>query len=213
MAPDNDVVTVGLMKNMLEKFYMQKLFYIKEILQQNIEFKKIVANLEDKVDKLGAYSRRNNVIVCGIPEKENENPVDLAIEISIKIVKIERNEIDAARRLPTKNKNTIMPLLNYGGYGKRNDRGECMVNFCHQNNLKILNKFIKKRAGKMWIWLSPNQETKNQIDFILTKQSRRLFLDCTTTKFGIPSDHKLIKTKLLIKNFREIKKNYTKKRR
>jgi hypothetical protein len=53
---------------------------------------------------------------------------------------------------------------NYG-YGKRNERGWRLLNFCQENNLKIVNTFYKKRMSRRWTWISPNYNTTNLIDY------------------------------------------------
>lgn len=44
-------------------------------------------------------------------------------------------------------------------YGKRNKR----IRFCMENELKIINTLFKKRKERCWIWVTPNQEYRNQI--------------------------------------------------
>ena len=43
-----------------------------------------------------------------------------------------------------------------------------LVGFAERNNLKIMNTFFDHKVSKKWTWKSPNSETKNEIDFILT---------------------------------------------
>ena len=82
-------------------------------------------------------------------------------------------------------------------YGKeRNRNGWKFLRGCEQQKLKILNTFFKKRKGKLWTWLSPNQEHKNQIDFIQSPLIKNRILDCGTKNFQYHTDHKLLKCKL-----------------
>ena len=54
------------------------------------------------------------------------------------------------------------------GYGKRNSRGERMVQFAQENRMKILNTFFRKHPSKRWTWWSPDGIMQNEIDYILT---------------------------------------------
>ena len=51
-------------------------------------------------------------------------------------------------------------------YGSRNERGNKLINFCQENNLKIVNSYFKKRAGRKWTWLYTNGYNKSEIDYI-----------------------------------------------
>ncbi len=90
-----------------------------------------------------------------------------------------------------KEEETIIGPYNYG---KRNDRGEKLVQFCLENNLKIINTWFKKRKGKQWTWISPNNEYKNQIDYTLVpKEIKKYITDFNVIKnFEYHSDHRPI---------------------
>ncbi len=47
-----------------------------------------------------------------------------------------------------------------------------MVNFTENNSLKIVNSFYKKRKNKKWTWLSPDGNTKNEIDYFIVNDLR-----------------------------------------
>ena len=51
----------------------------------------------------------------------------------------------------------------YYTYGERNERGWELICFCQENRLKIMNT-KKKRMGKRWTWLSPNEKHQKLID-------------------------------------------------
>uniref|UniRef100_A0A914W9X3 Endonuclease/exonuclease/phosphatase domain-containing protein n=1 Tax=Plectus sambesii TaxID=2011161 RepID=A0A914W9X3_9BILA len=52
--------------------------------------------------------------------------------------------------------------------GDRNERGKRLAAMAESRRLFVANTFFQKRAGRRWTWISPNGETKNEIDFILT---------------------------------------------
>jgi len=83
-------------------------------------------------------------------------------------------------------------ILGPYNFGTRNKRGANMVHFCLENNLKITNTFFKKRKGKRWTWLAPNQTFRSQIDFILAPSHEFDHIkDCSTkSNFQFHSDHR-----------------------
>ena len=54
------------------------------------------------------------------------------------------------------------------GLGQRNERGDTLVEWATSNNLKIMNTQFPKKAGRRWTWRSPDGNTKNEIDYIMT---------------------------------------------
>ena len=48
--------------------------------------------------------------------------------------------------------------------GNTNENGEKLINFMLKFNLKLGGSYFKKRAGRKWTWLSPDGNTKNEID-------------------------------------------------
>ena len=82
------------------------------------------------------------------------------------------------------------------GIGQRNERGEMLVNFSERYNMKIMNSVFQKRAGRKWTWRSPNEETKNEIDFIIT-DNFNIVKDVTViNKVNIGSDHRMVASRI-----------------
>ena len=52
--------------------------------------------------------------------------------------------------------------------GQRNERGDTLVEWATSKNVKILNTQFQKKAGRRWTWRSPDGNTKNVIDYIMT---------------------------------------------
>ena len=77
--------------------------------------------------------------------------------------------------------------------GNYNSRGEILAKFCTQNNLVATNTLFKKR--KHYTWTSPDGKPKNQIDFILTRPSRRqVIIDSSVLSVPDISDHRMVRT-------------------
>lgn len=64
------------------------------------------------------------------------------------------------------------------GIGKRNERGDRLVDFAITQRLYIMNTFFQKKENKKWTWRSPNGVVKNVIDFIMAND-KRIFKDVT----------------------------------
>ena len=52
------------------------------------------------------------------------------------------------------------------GPGIRNERGENCVRWCQANEQVITNTWFEQHPRKLWTWKSPDNVTKNQIDYI-----------------------------------------------
>lgn len=81
------------------------------------------------------------------------------------------------------------------GHGKKNERGERLLNFCLANSLKIMNTaFYQRKDNRKWTWESPDGKTKNMIDFVLINNRWK---SCVTMCRAFPkpdvgSDHQLV---------------------
>src|SRR6478609_3792972 len=53
------------------------------------------------------------------------------------------------------------------GLGKRNDRGERLIEFCNSQNLVITNTWFEQEKRKRYTWKSPGDLRIYQIDYIL----------------------------------------------
>ena len=63
------------------------------------------------------------------------------------------------------------------GLGRRNDRGDRMLQFCQENDIIISNTFYELPKRRMYTWKSPQHNSqntvRNQINHILANQSYR----------------------------------------
>lgn len=109
---DNEVLTVGAMKQMLENFYKEKFQKLDELIESVRKATAELHQLADVVDDLAVYTRSNNVVVYGVPIQEDERAGDLAMKLSeIVGIKVRPFEIDIAHRLPTRKKDAIPPFI------------------------------------------------------------------------------------------------------
>lgn len=61
------------------------------------------ANVEDKIEELEKYSRKNNIIISGVPLDKDDNPREIVKMIAEELkVTLQEYDISEAHRLPTK---------------------------------------------------------------------------------------------------------------
>ena len=82
----------------------------------------------------------------------------------------------------------------------RNEAGQRLIEFCQENALVIANTLFQQHK-RLYAWISPDGQHRNQIDYILCSQRWRRSIQSTKTRpeadWG--SDHELLITKLRFK--------------
>ena len=53
-----------------------------------------------------------------------------------------------------------------------NETGECLPDFCLDHQLVLTNRCFTQHS-RLYTWISPDKETKNQIDYITVSQKRK----------------------------------------
>ena len=83
------------------------------------------------------------------------------------------------------------------GLGMRNEAGQRLIEFCQENALVITNTLFQQHKGRLYTWISPDGQHRNQIDFILCSQRLRSSIQSAKTRPGADcgSDHELLKLK------------------
>ncbi|XP_041107422.1 craniofacial development protein 2-like [Polyodon spathula] len=99
------------------------------------------------------------------------------------------------------------------GLGERNDAGDHLVQFCHENHLRVSNTWFIQPKRHLYTWTAPNGQHCNQIDYILCsrcwKSSVLAIKTFPSADYG--SDHELLVATIKVK-FCNIKKNAPPKR-
>ena len=93
------------------------------------------------------------------------------------------------------------------GIGQMNENGERLLDFCEMNGLGICNTIFAHKNIHKYTWVSPDQRTMNQIDYIMiNKWWKRSVTDVWTSRGAdINSDHILLRAKIKLK-LRAVKK-------
>lgn len=85
-----------------------------------------------------------------------------------------------------------------------------MLQFLLQHRLFAINTFFKKAEHRKWTWISPNGNTKNEINFIITDR-KQIVTDVTVlNRISISSDHRIIRSTISL-NLRKEKRKLTTK--
>lgn len=101
------------------------------------------------------------------------------------------------------------PIMGIYGYGVCNERGERLLSYAYQHKLSIMNSFFKKKENRRWTWLSPDQKTKNEIDFIMINHHKLITNIEVLSKFNFSSDHRLVRATLRLSRPIKSRKTYT----
>ena len=76
--------------------------------------------------------------------------------------------------------------------GDRNARGDLLHDFCESQKLFAMNSFFCKGRTRCWTWQSPNNQTFNEIDLLLTPDRRYISDVNVLARFDAGSDQRLV---------------------
>ena len=98
-------------------------------------------------------------------------------------------------------KNRDGNILGPFGLGVRNERGDLWVDWCRNNKLIIANTWFQNHPRRLWTWQSPDDTTRNQIDFIaISERYKNGVLNCKAFPGAdVGSDHVPVLATLRIK--------------
>ena len=69
---------------------------------------------------------------------------------------------------------------------------ETLVEWATSKNFKIMNTQFQKKAGRRWTWRSPDGNTKNEIDYIMTDKPSMVTDVTVINRVNIGSDHRMV---------------------
>src|ERR1051325_5203657 len=93
------------------------------------------------------------------------------------------------------------------GLGKRNDRGERVVEFCKRNKLMITNTWFEQEKRRRYTWKKPGDTGRYQIDYNMVKHRYRKSVKSSWSYPGadVDSDHNLVAMRVQVR-LKRIKK-------
>ena len=92
-------------------------------------------------------------------------------------------------------------IVGMHGLGRRNERGERLMQFCQENKLIIANTWFQQPVRKLYTWKSPGDISRNQIDYIMLNERFRNCIKKAKTYPGadMNSDHNPVVVKINMK--------------
>ena len=80
------------------------------------------------------------------------------------------------------------------GLGVQNEAGQRLIEFCQENALVIANILFQQHKRRLYKWISPDGQHRNQVDYILCSQRWRSSIQSAKTRLGpdCGSDHELL---------------------
>ena len=87
------------------------------------------------------------------------------------------------------------------GLGVWNEARQRLIEFCQENALIIANTLFQQHKRRLYTWMSPDGQHKNQIDYILCSQRWRSSIQSAKTRprADCHSDHELFIAKFRLK--------------
>lgn len=95
------------------------------------------------------------------------------------------------------------------GYGTRSARGTRLIQYAQEYNLKIINTMFKQKPKNRWTWISPDRNTRNEIDYIMSTKYRMVSKYEVLQSFTFGTDHRLIRATINIKSIKKSRRNYS----
>jgi hypothetical protein len=91
------------------------------------------------------------------------------------------------------------------GLGRRNQRGQMLIDFCERDGLVTTNTWFKKPVRRLCTWEAPGDQNQHQLDYILVKHRFRNGMKSVQTLSGADGDSD--RSLLLAKICSKLKKN------
>ena len=87
------------------------------------------------------------------------------------------------------------------GLEVQKEAGQRLREFCQENTLVIANTLFQQHKRRLYTWTSPDGQKRNQTDYILCSQRRRISIQSTKTRPGADcgTDHELLINKFRLK--------------
>ena len=84
------------------------------------------------------------------------------------------------------------------GLGRKNHRGQMLINFCERNGLIVTNTWFRKPKRRLYTWKAPGDRSQHHLDYILVRHRFRNSVKDVQTLPGadIDSDHNLLVDKI-----------------
>ena len=87
------------------------------------------------------------------------------------------------------------------GLGVQNEAGQRLIEFCQKSTLVIANTLFQQQKRRLYTWTSPDDQYRNQVNYIIHSQRCRSSIQSAKTRPGADcgSDHELLIAKFRLK--------------
>ena len=96
-----------------------------------------------------------NLIILGVPDVLSPVSICGSQEYNL-FPNIEKDE-------------TYRNIVGSHGLGRRNHKGQMLIDFCERNGLIVTNTWFKKPKRRLYTWKAPGDWSRHQLDYILVK--------------------------------------------
>ena len=95
----------------------------------------------------------------------------------------------------------ILGVTGKFGLGVQNESGQRLTEFCQENALVIANTLFQQHKRRLYTWISPDDQHRNQIDYICCSQRWIISIQLATARPGADcgSDRELLIGKFKLK--------------
>lgn len=162
--------------------------------------------------KLASKHQDTNIIQIYAPTTDSsDEEIDAMynnIEQALKQCKSGDNTIIQGDFNAKLGKERFEDIIGPHGLGTRNERGDLLAEWTKVNDNIVGNTWFKQPERRIWTWKSPDNITKNQIDYILVrKRFRNALITCKTyPSADCNTDHNLLLAKVKVR-LKKQKKN------
>jgi endonuclease/exonuclease/phosphatase family metal-dependent hydrolase len=79
-------------------------------------------------------------------------------------------------------------IVGLHGLGRKNHRGQMLINLCERNGLIATNTWFRKPQRRLCTWKAPGDRSRHQLDYILVKHRFRNSVKNVQTLPGVDID-------------------------
>lgn len=155
----------------------------------------------DRVIALKLKSNPIDTLIIQVYMPTSEAPDETVEEIYTQIEEIlEENGRGQVRTIIMGDWNSVVGDSNVDnvvgkfGYGRRNERGERLIEFCKEYGFWISNTWFKQHKRRLYTWKGPGDRIRCQIDYIMINQRFKNSIKIAKTYPGadMDTDHNLL---------------------
>ena len=168
------------------------------------EMARRVVNIEqehgDRLIKIEIEAKPRNLMIVQVYMPTTDSDDEEIEQMYEKIEKLIKSEKSNEHLIVMGDWNAVVgeeesgSVIGKYGIGRKNERGERLIEFCKKNQLVATNTCFQQPKRRRYTWKSPGDRYRNQLDYILTRTRYRNSVNNSLSYPGadIGSDHNLV---------------------